>query len=160
MDEQEFTRLAELYSRLVFHVAFCHVKNRADADDIMQDVFFALYTDEKSFRDDEHVKAWLVRVTVNKCINLMRSNSRRQALPLEAAENVGVQQAQSDGLLPVIMQLKPKYRLVLYMYYYEEYSVGEIAKMLRENVSAVTTRLSRGRKQLRELLLKEGYDGL
>lgn len=160
MNEQEFTRLVELYSRLVFQVAFCHVKNHADADDIMQDVFLALYTYEKGFRDAEHIKAWLIRVTVNRCKNLLRSKSYRLSVPLEAAENVAAEQSRTDDLLPEIMQLKQKYRLVLYMYYYEGYSVKEIADILNEKTTAITTRLSRGRKQLKELLTREGYDGL
>lgn len=159
MNEQELTRLIELYSGLVCHVAYCYVKNRADADDVMQEVFLSLFTYEKSFKDDEHIKAWLVRVTINRCKNLLSSRRIRTTVPLEEAEGISCEAKESMDVLAVIMRLKPKYRVALYMYYYEGYSVSEIAKALGEQQSAITTRLSRGRKQLKELLIKEGYDG-
>lgn len=160
MDGQELTRLAELYSGLVFRVAYCYVKNCADADDIMQDVFLALYTYKKDFRDDEHIRAWLIRVTSNRCKNLLSSYRYRMSMPLEMAENIPASEQKHDDLLPVIMKLDQKYRIVLYMYYYEEYSVNDIAEALGIKQTAVTTRLSRGRKLLKELLIKEGYHGL
>lgn len=156
--EAELTRLVEKYSGMVFRVAFCHVKNHADADDIMQDVFLALYTSRKKFTDDEYIKAWLIRVTINKCNNLLRSCRRRLSVPLENAEEIPFQPKERVTLLPQLMKLKPKYRIVLYMFYYEDYSVSRISEILGEKTSAVTTRLSRGRDQLRELLIKEGYD--
>lgn len=160
MDGQELTRLIELYSGLVYRVAYCYVRNRADADDIMQDVFLAMYTYKKEFKDDEHIRAWLIRVTSNRCKNLLSSYRYRMSLPIEAAENVPVEQSTQDSLLPLIMKLQQKYRLVLYMYYYEEYSVSDIAKTLGMKQTTVTTRLSRGRKRLKELLIREGYHEL
>ncbi|MGN1338818.1 MAG: RNA polymerase sigma factor, partial [Oscillospiraceae bacterium] len=152
--EAELSRLVEKFSGLVFRVALCHVKNPADADDIMQDAFLALYSSKKSFTDEEHIKAWLIRVTVNKCKNLLRSCGRRLSVPLETAEEVPFLPKERFSLLPQLMKLKPKYRVVLYMFYYEDYSVGRIAELLGEKQSTVTTRLARGRNKLRELLIK------
>lgn len=156
--EQELTRLVEKFSGLVFRVAMCHVKNPADADDIMQEAFLALYTSRSSFADDEHIKAWLIRVTVNKCKNLLRSCGRRMTVPLDNAEEIEFRQNERFTLVPQLMKLKPKYRVVMYLFYYEDYSVSQIAEYLGEKQSTVTTRLSRGRNKLRELLIKEGYD--
>lgn len=160
MEDREFIRLVEEYSGLVYRVAYCQLNNRADADDIMQDVFLALYTYEKHFADDGHVRAWLIRVTVNRCKNLLGSARYRTTVPIEAAENVPSQPQKSDSLLPVLSRLKPKYGVVLYLFYYEEYSVKEIASLLGIRQTAVTTRLSRARAQLKQLLIKEGHDEL
>lgn len=158
MDAQELTEHIQRYSGLVYRIAFCYLKNQADADDIMQDVFLALYTYDKGFRDDEHIKAWLIRVTTNKCKNLLNSLRYRMSLPIEAAENISAEQGAQNDIMPIILRLPPKYRIVMYMFYYEDLPVARIAETLGIKRSAVTTRLSRGRKLLKELLIKEGYD--
>lgn len=156
--EAELTRIVEKFSGIVFRVAYCHLNDRQDADDITQDVFLALYTSRREFTDDEHIKAWLVRVTVNRCINMLKSCRRRLSVPLENAEEIPFQPREKFTLLPQLMKLERKYRIVLYMFYYEDYPVCRIAEILGEKPSTVTTRLSRGRNKLRELLIKEGYD--
>ncbi len=158
MNEQELKRLVELFGGTVYRAAYCYVKNSADADDIMQDAFLALYTCGKSFSGDEHIKAWLIRVAVNRSKNLLRSSHRRLSVPLELAEDIPHEDGHTDSLLPQVMKLKPKYRIVLYMFYYEDMSVRRIAEVLGESASAVTTRLSRARTQLKKLLLEEGYN--
>ncbi len=157
---QEFTRLVELFSGTVFRTALCYVKNKHDADDVMQDVFLKLYTYNKDFESDEHVKAWLIRVTANHCKNLLKSLSYRLFEPIEKAENIPTHEEKEEELLSIIMQLNQKCRSTMYMFYYEEYSVKEIAAILGEKETTITTRLSRGRKQLKKLLLKGGYNEL
>lgn len=154
---QEFTRLVELFSGTVFRTALCYTKNQHDADDIMQDVFLKLYTYEKGFESDEHIKAWLIRVTINHCKNLLKSISYRLSEPIEKAENIPAYEQEENGLLSVITELNPKVRAAMYMFYYEGYSVKEIAHITGEKETTITTRLSRGRKQLKKLLLKGGY---
>ena len=156
--EAELTRIVEKFSGIVYRVAYCHVNDRQDADDITQDVFLALFMSRREFTDDEHIKAWLIRVTLNRCTNLLKSCRRRLSVPLENAEEIPFQPNEKFTLLPQLMKLKRKYRIVLYMFYYEDFPVSRIAEILGEKPSTVTTRLSRGREQLRELLLKEGYD--
>lgn len=158
MTEQEFTRLINLYKGIVFRTALCYLKNNADAEDIVQEVFFRLYTYNGVFESDEHIKMWLIRVAVNKSKNLIKSQKLRMFFPLEKAENIETPEKTENELLSVIMKMKTKNRIVLYMFYYEGYSVKEISEILKENESAVTSQLYRGRKQLKELLLKEGYN--
>lgn len=161
MDEQELTRLVKKFSGTVYRATYCCLRNSADADDITQDVFLALYTSDVEFAGDEHIKAWLIRVAMNRCKNLLRSFRRRTTVPLDEAGDIPAESGRadkSDSLLPVIMKLKPKYRVVLYMFYYEDMPVSQIADTLGEKPSAVTTRLSRARQQLKQLLIKEGYD--
>lgn len=158
MDEQELTRLVEKFSGTVYRAAYCCLRNAEDADDIMQDTFLALYTSGVSFTGDEHIKAWLIRVALNRCKNLLRSSRRRKIVPLEEAGELSTEPVHNDSLLPVIMQLKPKYRVALCMFYYDDIPVKKIAEILGEKPTAVTTRLARARRQLKKLLIKEGYD--
>ena len=158
MTEQEFSRLAGLYRLSVYRAAYCYTKNSADAEDITQDAFFRLFTAGAEFESDEKAKAWLIRTAVNRCKDLRKSLRYRLTVQEdEAAEAACSDKRAEDSLLSVIMKLKPESRCVLYMYYYEEYSVKEIAELLSKKKTTVTTRLMRARKQLKELLIKEGY---
>lgn len=159
MTESEFLEHVKRHRQTVFRAAYCQLKSYSEAEDIAQDVFLALYTYNGVFNDDSHVKAWLLRVTVNKCRNLLKSAFRRFSVPLdEAADRENV--TEGNELLNVVMTLKPKLRTPLYMYYYEEYSVKEIAELLGEKETTITTRLSRGRQKLKELLTKEDKNEL
>ncbi len=160
MTEQEFSRLIGLYRETVFRVAYCYTKSYADSEDISQEVFLKLYTSEQHFEADANVKAWLITVTANRCKNLLKSRWYRLSEPLTEQADTPVFMEKEDFVLPILMTLKPKIRTVLYMYYYEEYSVKEICLLLGESKTAITTRLMRGRRQLKELLIKEGYDEL
>lgn len=154
MTEGEFMRLVGLYRETVFRAAYCCLKSYAEAEDITQEVFLSLYTYSGDFNDDSHIKAWLLRVTINKCRNLLKSCFKRLSVPLDEAADKAVYPEES-GIIHLVMSLKPKLRTPLYMYYYEEYSVKEIAALLGEKETTITTRLSRGRKKLKELLIKE-----
>ncbi len=160
MTEKDFLRLIGLYRETVFRVAYCYTKSYADAEDISQEVFLKLYTSAENFETDENTKAWLIRVTSNHCKNLIKSYWYRFSEPVTEKTDRAVYEKDEDNVLPFIMKLKPKIRTVIYMYYYEEYSVKEIAELLGEKKTTVTTRLMRGRRQLKAMLLKEGYDEL
>ena len=158
MTDSELDRCMRRFYTSVYSVALCYCKNPSDADDIAQDVFLALYTHSGNFNDDEHIKAWLLRCAVNRSINLLRSYRRRATVPLEAAENKAYTDTGGDDgreLLRQIMKLKRKNGVVLYLHYFEEYTVGEIAKMLGISEAAVRSRLLRGREQLKKLLESE-----
>lgn len=158
MDEQELTRLVEKFSGTVYRAAYCCLRNSADADDITQDAFLALYTSGVEFTGDEHIKAWLIRVAINRSRNLLRSFRYRTTVPLEEAGELPAEPEHRDSLLPEIMRLSQKHRIVLYMFYYEDMPIKQIAEVLGEKTTAVTTRLSRARQQLKQILIKEGYD--
>lgn len=137
----------------------CYVKNSSDADDIMQEAFLKLYTYNGDFENDSHIKAWLIRITVNLSKNFLRSRRLRVWEPLENARELEVPRSEENRLLPLIMKLSKNSRIVLYMHYYEDYSVKEIAAVLRLTETAVTSQLYRGRKQLAKLIEKENYYG-
>ena len=160
MTGSELERYIRLYRDNVWAVALCRVKNPSDADDITQDIFLKLYTYGGSFESDEHVKAWLLRCTVNHSINLLKSGWHRLSQPIESAEAIAGGTNDENDLLPLIMQLSRKNRVTLYMYYYEGYSIEEISKLLGASDSAVKLRLVRARKCLKKLIEKDrkGYD--
>lgn len=159
MSEAEFERLIGLYSGTVYRTAYCRTGSAADAEDIMQEAFLRLYTSKLAFENDEHIKAWLIKTAANLGKNLMKSGWYRLSEPITAkTEERPAKETKSreEGILPLILKLKPKNRLALYMHYYEGYSVREIAAVLGEKESAVTSRLLRARKQLKALIIKEG----
>ena len=159
MSEAEFERLIGLYSGTVYRTAYCRTGNAADAEDIMQEAFLRLYTSKLAFENDEHIYAWLMGASANLWKNLINAGWYRLSEPITAqTEERPAKETEipEEGILPLIMKLKPKNRLALYMHYYEGYSVREIASVLGEKESAVTSRLLRARKQLKALIIKEG----
>lgn len=161
MTGSELERYVRQYYSSVYSVALCGCKNPSDACDIAQDVFLKLYLYNGRFNEDEHVKAWLLRCTMNKCKDMLRSHWNRYSLPLEAASQKTADMNERDGensLIPVIMKVSKKCRIVLYLYYYEEYTVNEIAEILGISEFAVRARIKRGKKQLRQLLENGGND--
>ena len=123
-----------------------------------QEAFIKLFLSEKSFENDEHIKAWLLRVTTNLCKNKLKSAWYKLSLPLEAAVDIKTENEPEDDFLSYLFSLKPKYRITLYMYYYEGYSIKEISEITSEKENTIISRLSRGRSKLKEILIKENYN--
>lgn len=152
LTNEQFTCLAQRYIDTVYRVALNYIKSPADADDITQNVFLKLLQEKKPFDSDDHVKHWLIRVTVNECKNLVRSRWwRAESFEEYAGTLVFDNQAQSD-LFQMVMALPRKYRLPIYLHYYEEYSTQEIGQLLKLPKNTVCTQLKRGRELLKESL--------
>lgn len=150
MMDEYFLTLAEEYKDMVFRVALNYLGSSFDADDAVQDVFLKLYIHNKEFVDREHIKGWLIRVTINTCKNMLRSPWRRNHANLdELCATVELDTDIQMDIFRAVMSIKEKYRVVLYLFYYEGYTVSEIADLLKITESAVTTRLSRARSILR-----------
>lgn len=139
----------ERYADMVFRLAYSWLKNRADAEDVMQETLLKLYA-QPPFDTPEHERYWVVRVAVNECRHLLRSPWRRRTRPLEEAEEAAAfdTPAQSE-LFREVMALPPKYRAAVYLHYYEGYSVREVAAAMGAKSSTVQTWLMRARGQLR-----------
>ena len=154
MDQAEFTGAVERYQDAVYRVALHALGSPQDADDAVQEVFLRLYTAQKTFESEEHLRRWLLRVTVNRCRDVLRSPWRRRTAPLEGQlpAEPEFEAPEQEALYRAVLSLPERYRLVLGLFYYEELSVKEIAGLLGLEVSAVTTRLSRAREKLKELL--------
>ena len=156
MNEVLFLESANKYKQMVYRIAFNYLANPHDADDIVQDAFLKFYICKSPFQSDEHIRYWLIRVTINLCKNELRKPFRRNNIPFdELSASIPFEHKEQSELFESVMSLPEKHRIVLYLFYYEGLSVKEIAGMLGLNESAVTSRLSRARKQLK-LELTEG----
>lgn len=153
---QEAERLVHTYSDLILRLSYTYLKSTEDAKDICQTVFLKLLEKPRPFDSPEHERAFLIRSTINTCKDVLKSHWRRTTVDLDAAGQVPAPQAEEGSLLAAMELLPPKYRTVLYLYYYEGYNAREIAELLGERPATVSTRLSRGRAQLRTLLESEG----
>lgn len=155
MTNDAFERLARAHGDAIFRVAFHALGNRADAEDVSQTVLLKLYQTDKSFAGDDHAKHWLIRVTVNECRKLLRTPWRKRILPLEDYDGPSPVPEDHSDVLAAVMALEPKYRLCVYLYYYEDWSVREVARALDAKESTVQTRLARAREQLKQTLSGE-----
>ncbi|MBQ2955328.1 MAG: RNA polymerase sigma factor [Clostridia bacterium] len=153
MKERALMEAIERHKHRVFRVAVSCLKRRQDAEDALQEVFIKFYRFAPEFRDDEHEKAWILRVTVNTCISMLRSPWRRLFAPLP--ENVPSPGTESQWMIDLVRSLPAKYSIPLHLHYYEDYSVREIASILNLSEGTVKSRLSRARKRLGELIEKE-----
>ena len=153
MTEEAFARAVEEYGDTLFRVAYSCLRNRSDAQDVMQETLLKFYMEKKPFRSPQHEKRWLIRVAVNESKKLLRSAWRRRSVPLEERdEAVTFDTLAQQALFEEVMALPPKYRLAVYLYYYESFSVRQIAEALGANPSTVQTWLMRARGLLRESL--------
>ena len=151
--EQEVNRAIERYADTVRRICMLHLKNRADTEDIFQTVFLKYLLHTAPFADDEHEKAWLIRVTINACRDLLRSFFRSRTVPLDAvAEQAAELPPDHREVLDAVLSLPQKYKDVVYLHYYEGYAAPEIGRILGKNVNTVYTLLNRAKQQLREKL--------
>lgn len=150
--EEQFSQIAKKYMDTIFRVAFNYLKNQPEADDITQDVLLKLYLTDKTFENDEHIKNWLIRVTINCCKKAFLSPWKKIE-PLDSyADKLSFTTPEHSSLFYMTMELPRKYRLVIYLYYYEGYSTQEIAQLLNIPKTTVATHLHRGRKMLKTKL--------
>ena len=153
---QPLEALIERYQRSLYAAAFNICRNPEDANDAVQDTFIQYYTSGKEFRDEEHLKAWLLRVAVNRAKDIARSFWRRNKISIEEyAEEIPFENQEDRALFETVMKLPEKYRDVIHLYYYEELSVKEIAGILGASQGSVKMRLSRGRSFLRDVFKEE-----
>ncbi len=139
------------YKDDVYRLALSYTRNAQEAEDVCQTVFLRLMEQKHIMPGKE--KAWLMQVTANLCRNLLRSGWWRKTVPME--ELPAVEQPRRREVYQAVMGLPPKYRVVVYLHYYQAYSTQEAARLLRISQTAVTTRLNRARQMLREQLKEE-----
>ncbi|MCL1903637.1 MAG: RNA polymerase sigma factor [Oscillospiraceae bacterium] len=159
MNRDILTESVIAYRDTVLRVALGYMKNIHDAEDIAQNVFMKLYNCEKSFPSKEAEKAWLIRVTINEAKNVLGSAwFRNRGNMNERDEGLiapGYMNPDDLNVYDYVKTLNPKYRTVIYLYYYEGYSTKEISSILKISQSTVTTQLKRARKQLKDTIEKE-----
>ena len=141
------------YIDMVYRLALSQTGSREHAEDVVQDTFIRYHTTNTQFADEQHIRAWLLRVAINKAKNVTMSFWRRRGVPLEDyAETLAFPSPEAGDLFEKVMKLPEKYRIVIHLFYYEDYSVREIAGILRITEANVKVRLSRGRRLLKEAL--------
>lgn len=145
-------RIVDQYSRMLQKLALTRL-SPTDAEDVVQEVFLKLITACPHFRDVGHEKAWLIRTTLNYVSDLCKAANRKQ-IPLDEVEAIASQD-ETPQLLSAVQALPSRYSAVIHLFYYEGYSIKEIAQILRLPASTVGTRLSRGRERLKETLKED-----
>ena len=152
-------KLVERYQQNLYAAAFNVCKNQMDAEDIVQEAFLQYYTSKKEFDDEQHIRAWLIRVVINKAMNCNLTFWRRNKCSLDDyIETLVFETPASKELFEEVMKLPEKYRIVIHLFYYEDYSVREIADILKLSESNAKVRLTRGRTLLRNVLKEEWDD--
>ena len=143
-------RAVNNYSQTIAKTSFSYLKNITDAEDITQEVFLALMKKQIEFENEDHLKAWLIRVAINKCKNHLKGSWFKSNNPIP--EDISYLPQEQNELLLTILSLNIKYRLPIHLYYYEGYSINEIAEILEERPATIGTRLARGRKILKNMI--------
>ncbi len=156
-DHAGIAQLVEMYASMIYRIAYTRMQNDADAEDITQEVLLKYLKAGKTFRDEEHRKMWLIRVTVNTIKSSLTSAWRRHTVALDDVTEPSYQQPDLPVLKEKVEKLPERYRLPMYLYYYEELSVKEIAHVIKSTEGTVKSLLSRGRKMLRDELKEDGY---
>ena len=156
MNNDEYARVVKLYYEDVKKVSFALCKDLYDAEDITQTTFIKLLNQKEEFDDDYHIKRWLIKVAINECRMLWKSPWKTKVdyyVPEKAVNHRGMDE-QEQIVLDAVMKLKKKYREIVHLFYYEEYSAKEIAEILDINEGTVFKRLQRAREQIKAYMVK------
>lgn len=157
--EQEVTEAINNYGDTIRRICLVHLKNQADTEDIFQNTFLKYTLSDIVFEDEEHQKAWLIRVAVNSCKDLLKSAFRRHTVALDELINQpAVIDNEHKEILEAVLSLPNKYKDVIYLFFYEGYSAVEISGILGKNVNTIYTRLSRAKLLLKDILGGEDYE--
>jgi RNA polymerase sigma-70 factor (ECF subfamily) len=143
----------ERYKDTVFKVAYPYCKNRSDAEDVFQEVFLRYLKKMPRFSDENHAKAWFIRVAINCSKKALLSGWFRKTVSLD--ENLSFETAEESGLFYAVMELPLKYRAVIHLYYYEGYKIRQIAEITSQSETAVSTQLQRAREMLKKRLRED-----
>ena len=159
MDKARFTAAVERHQNMVYRTALHALGSPQDADDAAQEVFLRLFRHRGAFESGEHLRRWLLRVTVNYCRDVLKSPWRKRRVSWEELPETPVfDRPEQAALYREVMALPEKYRTVLNLFYYEELTVREIGELLGVEPSTVTTRLARARRRLKERLGEDWQD--
>lgn len=150
----EIEQIMYTHGNMLFRLSLAMLGNTGDAEDVVQETLIKYIEKEPEFESEEHKKSWLITVASNKCKDLIRSHKRHPMVDLEEWNNM-VKDSLDSGILEALMTLPEKFRLVLILYYVEEYRIEDIAKIIGKTKSAVKMRLQKGRKLLEETYRKE-----
>lgn len=151
--EQELARAMDLHADTVRRLCLIHLKNQADSEDVFQTVFLKYALSSAVFENEEHEKAWFIRVTINACRDVLRSFFRSRTVPLDELIDLPAQAPpDTREVLDAVLELPQKYRDAVYLHYYEGYTAPDIGRIMHKNVNTVYSLLTRAKKLLRDKL--------
>lgn len=155
MDDEKIQLIYTKYKDMLYRTAFSYVKNRAEAEDSVQETYTRLIQNSPTFSGEEHVKAWLLRTTINICKDILKSAWNQKTVQLDSLVEPTTEHLQpphgiEDDIFDVVTKLPEKYRIPIYLFYYEGYSIREISQFLETPEATIKTHLKRGRDMLKE----------
>lgn len=154
MKNKDIENIVRKYANLVYRVAFTILKNESDTEDIFQEVFMKICSNNIKFMNEDHEKAWIIRVTKNQCLDFLKRSSNKNKNELD--ENIQAKTSENFSYVTEeVMKLPEKYRAIIYLFYYEGYKISEIASILEINESTIKWQLVRARDLLKERLKEE-----
>lgn len=156
-EEMNYQKTVEKYSNMVYRLAYFYTNSKYDADDIYQDVFLKYLQNKKQYENEEHKKAWLIKVTINSCKKMWLSSWKRKIVSLNDNE-IKFEMEDDIGLYNEIKKLPKKYRAVIHLFYYEQYSIKDISKVLGQKESTIRTWLTRARKILKNQIKEDDFN--
>ena len=159
-DASDAAAFVRRYSGMILRLCFTYSLGRADAQDICQNVFLKLLQSDRRFDTEGETRAFIIRMTVNECKDVLKSGWRRRSVPLDELieREVPFLPEENTGVLAAVQRLPVKYREAVYLYYYEGYNAEEIAAMVGAKPAAIRQRLARAREKLRKELEGSGYE--
>ena len=159
-DASDAAAFVRRYSGMILRLCFTCSLGRADAQDICQNVFLKLLQSDRRFDSEGETRAFIIRITINECKDVLKSGWRRHSVPLDELieREVPFLPEENTGVLAAVQRLPVKYREAVYLYYYEGYNAEEIAAMVGAKPAAVRQRLARAREKLRKELEGSGYE--
>ena len=140
--------MIEKYSNMVYRLALTRTNTKENSEDVYQEVFLRLARKMPEFENEEHEKAWLIRVTINCSKNLLNSSFLKNTT--EMKEDIVFETKERHDIYYAVQELPVKYRTIIYLFYYEDYKISEISKILKINENTIKSRLSRAREKLKE----------
>lgn len=165
MTKADSAEYVERYSDLILRLSFTYLGSSSDAEDIVQDVLIKLMLNAPPFSNPEHEKAWVIRTTINRCKDVLKSAHQKRSVRFDettphptapSAEDVFM--SQQSGLLDAVKRLPEDQRVAVFLHYYEDMSIAQIASIENKSVAAVTKRLSRAREALRKAIERSHHD--
>ena len=157
--DEQITIMVDKYGNMILRLAYIYFKNSADAEDAVQEVFLKIVENMPDFNDESHEKAWIIRATVNVCKNKLKLFWNRNVGSIDDIKEMSDTDKYNEDteVLDAVLKLPEKYRTVIHLYYYEEYTTPEIARLINKNETTVRSLLHRAREKLKSIL-KEAYD--
>lgn len=163
VQNESIEALIQRYKGTIYGVALSYTSNRADADDIFQEVFLIYYKSHPQFNDEEHRKAWLIRTTINCSLRVVQSTYHKRVIPMDQNEmdegSFQFRTKEENAVYIALQQLPEKYRTVLQLFYFADMSIESIGDALNLKNSTVKVQLMRGREMMKKILKEEGYHG-